>query len=215
MSRHKYTEEQHNFIKDNYKGIRTKTLVELFNKRFNSNLGYIQMKRYKQYHGFYNGLGSTDLTEEQKEWIESHYKGISNKELTRLFNETFNTDYNERKFYDYRSHNGLKNNYEYNPRYREEKSEKVYQNGQIVIKVNGEFIPKHRYLYEKYKGKIPPGHFVIFKDGNKQNYDISNLVLVNNLAFNIIKDDITNDSQINETLFLIGELKVKIKELGD
>lgn len=212
-NRHTYTNEQHQFIKDNYKGTTTRTLVELFNKKFNTNIGYIQMKRYKEYYGFKNGLDNSGLTDEQKEWISNHYKGISNKELTKLFNETFNTNYKEQKFIDYRSRKGLKNNYKCNSRHREEFTEKVYKNGQTVVKINGAFIPKHRYLYEKYIGKIPKCCAVIFKDNNKDNFDLSNLVLVHKQVFNIIKADLTDDVDINESVLLLGRLRHKIHEI--
>ena len=212
-NRHTYTEEQHKFIKENYKDTTTRVLVERFNKRFNANIGYIQMKRYKSYYGFKNGLDNSGLTDEQKEWIEDHYKNISNKELTELFNETFNTNYKEQKFVDYRSRKGLKNEYKYNSRHREEFTEKVYKNGQTVIKVNGKFIPKHRYLYEKHIGKIPNGYAVIFKDNNKNNFDLSNLVLVHSQVFNTIKTDMTDNVDINESVLLLGELRYKLLKI--
>ena len=171
------------------------------------------MKRYKSYYDFKNGLDNSGLTDEQKEWIENHYEGISNKELTKLFNETFNTKYKEQKFIDYRSRKGLKNNYKYNSRYREEFTEKTLKNGQISIKVNGEFIPKHRYLYEKYIGKIPLGYAVVFKDNNKDNFDLSNLVLVHKQVFNTIKTDLTDDPDINESILLLGEVRYKSRKI--
>lgn len=38
--------------------------------------------------------------------------------------------------------------------------------------------PKHIILWEKYKGKIPEGHKLIFIDGNRENCTIENLTLV-------------------------------------
>ena len=55
--------------------------------------------------------------------------------------------------------------------------------GYLHIKVcdgkgNKNWIPKHRYIYEQHHGKIPPGHKVIFADGDRFNFDIDNLILV-------------------------------------
>ena len=34
--------------------------------------------------------------------------------------------------------------------------------------------------YEKEKGKIPKGYNLIFADGNRQNFDLDNLILISN-----------------------------------
>ena len=39
---------------------------------------------------------------------------------------------------------------------------------------------KHRLIYEKHHGKLPKGYKVIFADGNKNNFDIDNLVAISN-----------------------------------
>lgn len=57
--------------------------------------------------------------------------------------------------------------------------------GYLNIKVcdgkgNKNWMPKHKYIYEQHHGKIPPGHKVIFADGNRFNFDIDNLILVSN-----------------------------------
>lgn len=43
---------------------------------------------------------------------------------------------------------------------------------------NGKWAFYHRYLYEQTHGEIPPGHRVIFKDGNKNNLSIDNIICV-------------------------------------
>ena len=47
-------------------------------------------------------------------------------------------------------------------------------------KGNKNWTPKQRYVYEQHYGEIPDGHKVIFADGNRNNFDISNLILVSN-----------------------------------
>lgn len=37
---------------------------------------------------------------------------------------------------------------------------------------------KHRVLWEKHNGPIPPGHLVIFKDGNPHNFNLDNFELI-------------------------------------
>lgn len=45
-------------------------------------------------------------------------------------------------------------------------------------KINGKRIRLHRYIYEKFKGKIPKGYEVHHIDQNKENNDINNLELL-------------------------------------
>lgn len=49
-----------------------------------------------------------------------------------------------------------------------------------VKMAEGKFKLLHRVIWEKYNGKIPENHNVIFKDGNQANLDINNLHLVSN-----------------------------------
>lgn len=62
-------------------------------------------------------------------------------------------------------------------------TERISKNDYIEIKVkdgnlNRNWQPKHRYIYEQKYGAIPKGFKVIFADGNRRNFDISNLILV-------------------------------------
>ena len=40
------------------------------------------------------------------------------------------------------------------------------------------WVPEHRRLWETEHGPIPAGHVVAFKDGDKQNVTLDNLVLM-------------------------------------
>lgn len=65
--------------------------------------------------------------------------------------------------------------------------ERVSRDGYVEVKVkmrpsrtdcNDNFVFKHRLIWERTHGPIPPGCVVIFKDGNKRNFDPDNLALV-------------------------------------
>ena len=59
-------------------------------------------------------------------------------------------------------------------------SERITRDGYIEIKVAepNKWDLKHRVVYENLYGKIPDGHVLIFRDGNKENVAIDNLILV-------------------------------------
>lgn len=65
--------------------------------------------------------------------------------------------------------------------------ERITQDGYVEVKVkmrpsrvdcNDNFVPKHRLIWEQLHGPIPDDCVVIFKDGDKQNFDPDNLALV-------------------------------------
>jgi hypothetical protein len=58
--------------------------------------------------------------------------------------------------------------------------ERVDENGYVYLKVSMEhkMVLKHRYVWEQANGPIPDGHNIAFRDGNRQNCDLSNLYLI-------------------------------------
>lgn len=65
--------------------------------------------------------------------------------------------------------------------------ERISQSGYVEVKVrmrpsrtdcNDNFVAKHRLIWEQLHGPIPEGSVVIFKDGNKRNFDPGNLALI-------------------------------------
>lgn len=58
--------------------------------------------------------------------------------------------------------------------------ESIHSDGYVYIKVEGKkrMVPKHRHVWQQHHGEIPRGMCVAFRDGNRQNCDISNLMLI-------------------------------------
>ena len=62
---------------------------------------------------------------------------------------------------------------------REIGTETQHADGYVYIKVDGRKpVLKHRYVWEHANGPIPDGHNIAFRDGNRQNCDLSNLYLI-------------------------------------
>lgn len=70
------------------------------------------------------------------------------------------------------------------------------------------WMPKHRLIYEKENGPIPKGHKVIFADGNRNNFDPDNLILVSNSEELILNRQklITDDREMTKTGVLIAKV---------
>ena len=81
--------------------------------------------------------------------------------------------------------------------------ERLDKNGYVWAKIAGQrtMTLKHRWVWKTQNGKIPEGYVVAFKDGNRQNCDISNLYLLSKAdnARNIYKRSSDVSSKRNET----------------
>ena len=76
---------------------------------------------------------------------------------------------------------------------------KFYSNGNGYYKnKNGKHL--HRYIWEKYNGKIPEGYVVHHKDHNKSNNNISNLEMISDLEHRH-EHDIRKNKRISKELY--------------
>lgn len=175
----KWTDEVINFMIENYEGRDNIELAELLNEKFNLNTNGDRVSNVKSNLKRRKGI---DIT-----------TGI-NRGCIKKGNIPFNK--------------GLKWN-QYLTKEQQEKSSKTwFKKGNIPMtaveigeehirhkkpndegflcvktcngKGNKNWTPKQRYVYEQHYGEIPKGHKVIFADGNRNNFDISNLILVSN-----------------------------------
>lgn len=58
MIKHIYTDEEKEFIQNNYIGIQTQELVNMLNEKFNSCLTYNQLRAFKKNHGLKSGVST-------------------------------------------------------------------------------------------------------------------------------------------------------------
>lgn len=95
-------------------------------------------------------------------------------------------------------------------------SERISKDGYIEIKVKdpNKWKLKHRYLWEKHNGKIPKGMILIFKDNNKLNVCLNNLILISraeNMEINRKNDcKFTGDSK--EAIINLTRLKLETRK---
>ena len=129
---------------------------------------------------------------EQRQWLIENYHKYLVKDLVVKFNEKFNASKSFSAISSYCNDTLKLKNINYAQisqkegfvgANREYGSEHI-QDGYVVVKVSREgkkrerWIPKQRYVWEQYYGKIPPRHRVIFLDENRNNFDINNLACV-------------------------------------
>lgn len=184
---------------------------------------------------------SSNITKEMQMFIIESYPKMTHEMLATAFNEKFKTNY---------AHSYLKRKvvpavYEqngllitdvkergYNLKFRSSikkvGTERFDKNAKTwIIKVsdcstkkNKGWERKNRVMYEKYYGKIPEKHAIIFKNGDKNDFSKENLMAIpyNYLRFfkdlELIKDEEIRD-EILGTILLTNKIYDKIREIKE
>lgn len=100
------------------------------------------------------------------------------------------------------------------PNFKPVGSEAIRNDGYIYLKLANpnKWQAKHRYLYEQARGKIPRGFKVRFKDGNRLNFDLTNLELISNRKLMLLNTIHNYPPEITKAVQLIGALNRQIKK---
>ena len=127
-------------------------------------------------------------TPEIIDFMEQNVKKASSYfELTELVNKKFGVSFTSKQIRSVKSRFGLRSGDKRgHPPPLPIGTEITDQKGLIIVKVSdvgqgyhrkGEWIGKHRLIWEQAHGSIPEGYRVIFLDGNKSNFALDNLAL--------------------------------------
>ena len=97
-------------------------------------------------------------------------------------------------------------------------SEAITKDGYTKIKVAepNKWRLKHRIVWEKHHGRpVPPGHAVIFGDGNRCNFDLDNLILVSRAQLAMLNKNglIQGNADLTRTGIVIADIYQKIGDL--
>lgn len=159
------TPEQDEFIHENYKGLYNKELADLVNERFKTNLTTKQIKAYKARNKLDSGIGG-----HFKEGAPAWNKGLQQKDYMskEAIARTKRTRFKKGQIPPNRVPIG---------------TERISKDGYIEVKIqdgqtNDNYEFKHRVLWMAHHGEIPDEHIVIFKNGDKEDIRIENLMMV-------------------------------------
>lgn len=192
------TEEQEQFIKDNYLKYPMKRLADMLGTTY----GTIN-RRLKKF-----GLVIP------KELIEQRKRDSQKKKGDIPFNKG-------KKQSEYITKEGLektkktrfkKGNEPHNTNYNGH--ERTTDEGYIEIRIKkGKYVLKHNFEWEKINGKIPDGHCLKSIDGNKKNTSADNWKLITR-AENMYRNSKHNyQEEIIPTLLIVNKIKNKLKTL--
>lgn len=165
FAKYDYSEEKVNYLRNNVKGISLKELTKRFNQEFNCNVSEEIISRMKRKLNLTSGV-NTRFKKGQNSWNKDRKMSVEQYEKCKKTMFQKGNLSNARPIGD----------------------ERIDIDGYTYIKVKqpNKWVLKHRWIYEKEKGKIPKGYNLIFADGNKQNLDLDNLILVSNAELFII-----------------------------
>lgn len=231
-----FNDEEVKWLINNINGTYTDELVAIFKKKFNRNINVKQLrtwrdnynKRHKDItvksgvHGFMSRFDS------QKEWFEKTVPGKSTNEIKELYKKEFGIDVEEQHIKYAKRRYELKSNYNPQQYYKGHipNNTKVVGTERITydkrnnrketyVKVaNNKWVRKQKYIYEKYKGKLPYDSVIIFLDGNRENFELDNLKAVpRDVSLAMIGTrTYFDDVELNKTSIAVARLKVKQKK---
>jgi hypothetical protein len=189
---HIWTNEEKEYLKEITSGHHYKEIQKLINEKFNLNLTMNQIKgaisRYKLNTGFTGQFNKGHIP------INKGVKGIVYEGCKKTWFKKGNEPINHRPI----------------------GSERINVDGYIEIKVAepNKWRLKHRVVWEEKNGPVPKDHNVIFGDGDRDNLDINNLILVSKQQMLILNKNnlIQKDADLTRTGVIIADIYSKIGE---
>ena len=196
----KYPEGMAEYVSSIAQGKSTAELVEAVNRKYGAGtIGIRQMKAYKKNHGINTGLtgqfepGSTPANKGKKMSPEAYEKcapTMFRKGQTPVNHKPVGTE-------------SVRRNYKRNQMF-------------VYVKVAEPNIwrMKHIMEWEKHNGPVPKGKAIIFADGNPQNTDIDNLVMVSRSQLAVMNRWGIHgyDKQTAEVAANVASLKIVVSE---
>ena len=164
----RYPQGVYEFVRDNSWGVSSKDMAEMVNNKFGTSFTATMMKQFRQRHGIKSGVTG---------WYQKgHAPGTKGKTIEEI------CKHDPEKLAKVRATQFKKGDRPLN--------EKPI--GTIVTNSEGYKLRKkqmegsqwerweflHRAVWEEHNGPVPEGMIVTFKDGNRQNCSIDNLMLV-------------------------------------
>ena len=166
-----YPQGMYEFIRDNSWGVSSKEMAEMVNEKFGTDFSPTQMKSFRQRHGIKSGCTG---------WYQKgHAPGNKGKKLEEYVMDPERVADIKKRIAPTQFKKGHKANNE-------------LPLGTIVVTSDGYKIRKrsmtgdlwerweflHRAVWEEHNGPVPEGMMVSFRDSNRLNCDIDNLMLI-------------------------------------
>lgn len=220
-TRNNLTEEQKEFLLEVCRKYKANVVCDMFYKKFGIRKTQGVINSFRRYHNIKYDCFPLIKTEEQKEFLIKILTYHNNKETIEIFKKKYGYCISEKSLHNYRQKYKIKKKYKQydknNNMVRTNKkplySEYINPNRNVYIRIGKKRKVKTRFVWEQYYGReVPKGYDIIFADGNKNNFDINNLVVAKrSVRIFMQKNEIkTINKEIADTSRLILNLKKKM-----
>lgn len=149
-----FTAEQVDFIKRGYQELDLKSLTAAINNKFGTSFTIVQIRSFTRNHRIRSGR-----TGRYEPGTKPHNTGT--KGVMKANSGSFRKGNKPQTWVPVGT-------------IAETSRDRYYK---LKIAEPNKWVMLHRHIWEQHNGPIPTGHIVTFKDGNRHNCDISNLVL--------------------------------------
>lgn len=185
---HRYTESERKFMEEYVPGHSHREIKEAFTQKFGWDISLTQVKAY--IHNNNLNTGRTGRFSKGHVPVNKGKKGQYSPGSEKTWFKKGHIPHNHRLV----------------------GSERVTKDGYMEIKVEepNKWELKHRVIWEQENGEIPKDHIVIFKDGNKENVNINNLLLIKKSVNAVMNHTNLHEfkGEFKETATKIAELKI-------
>lgn len=187
MHKHQYTAEEQKFMKDYVPGHSYKEIQKAFTEKFGWEISLRQVNSYIGNHHL--NTGRTGRFQKGHKPSNKGKKGVCAAGCEKTWFKRGNVPAN----------------------YRPVGSERINAAGYIEVKVADpdKWKPKHRVVWESVNGEIPKGYIITFRDNDKSNTNIDNLLLIKRNTHAVLNHTglCEYNGEFKETAICIAELK--------
>ena len=224
--RHKYTEEQIDFLAS-HMDLSSSVLANLFNEKFNAQITPKAIRNVLLRRGYRLKPMVRDFTDEQTQFIIDNFNQMKGEEFINLFNKQFETNFSIhtiRKFANKKL--GLRKGHGSFRKVVNEYDVVIRQGGRrrrklVAIGNNGgrhKYISLERFIYEQRYKVDATGKHIIHLDGDIDNFEIENLCCLTNGEMALTKMLLGNklivdrDRDVTISAIELAKLMIKLKE---
>lgn len=190
-------------------------LAAMLNAEFGLNLTTEQVRSYTKRSGLNRVIRTMIADGPEHDWIAKHQLDTPRNELTATFNKRFGKSISIMQMNGYCQRKGL---YMDDLIRNRKPVGTIKRHGRFLrIKINAtQWQTLHRFTWERHNGKkVPEGFMIAFADGNSDNVDVNNLVLVREsiglvIHYNNRAD--TDNPSLNKAIMLTASLNAMVRD---
>ena len=160
--------------------------------------------------------------DEHISYLKEIVEGRTYKEMAKLMSDRFGYPFKVGDIGNLLYRNNIKTGKKRGPRPKAVDSAGYRSKGYMVVKTEqGDWQYKHRVIYEKHYGKIKEGNYIIFLDGDRDNFNIENLkevtkeqnAIINKYGLYCRDKDLTKMGiQVADLILKTNEAKSRMKK---